>query len=188
MRVNIRLRTLNPHPGQLIQHPNPISASYIYSSACPFACGLCTPSTANQQINTLSLAGAVTASPSCTPLRCAAGVTFNPVTCVCPCPTGFVDDVCSVYDCELGDKDSAECYGIDCSAPGSNIICPQTCFDCPKPFDWSVFLFTPILLFSSFIQFILNSTCIHSHVKWNMFRFLLIYFYFCCNIIENTVL
>jgi len=113
--------------------PTQCASSYIFSSSCPFKCGLCSASTANQQVNTLTLASPVTASPTCVTLRCAPGVIFNPVTCMCPCPTGFTDDVCSLYDCDLGDKDSDECSGIDCSVPGSNIFCPQTCFNCPNP-------------------------------------------------------
>lgn len=142
--------------------------SYIYSSACPFRCGLC--SSPREPVNTLNLAASMTAgaaipakldeettpivventnahvdvvevahataaaaTATCVALKCAPGVTFNPVTCLCPCPTGFTDDVCSVYDCNFGVKDSVECYGIDCSAAGSSIICPQTCFNCPNP-------------------------------------------------------
>jgi hypothetical protein len=65
-------------------------------------------------------------------ISCAFSITFDPLTCSCPCTTGFnLKPDCSQFDCNTQIVEPDECSILDCKHTNTQLICPKTCF-CKK--------------------------------------------------------
>lgn len=106
----------------------------IIIDACPFLCGIC--QTQGQIVNFLSLSSSTalaspTTTSACVPIACKNGVVFDPASCSCPCPTGYLAPDCGTYNCAINIPDpQPDCAApVDCSVFALN--CPRFCNNCP---------------------------------------------------------
>lgn len=68
----------------------------------------------------------------CAQITCAYGITFDPLSCKCPCPPGFITATCSQYDCSARiEDDETVCPFISTCSESDHTSCPRKCFGCP---------------------------------------------------------